>query len=313
MVRIRSFEEKALELFDLGLTPGRMHPYIGEEAVAAGACAAVEETDQIVSTHRGGGHLVARGADMRRLFAEFMGRGTGYGNGKGGPMHFHIPELGILCTTGIVGNGVPVAAGAALACQLLETDQIILCFFGDGAANTGAFHEGLNVAAIWKLPVVFICENNQYAETMPVGKAFAVKDIADRGSAYGMAGVVVDGNDVESVFHTVGKAAASARKGLGPSLIEAKTYRIGQHFSGESDHYRNQEEKEKWLQRDPIDNYRTKLLQEGGAEEEELEALEANARQEAKAAAEQVKQDPDPPADMLLRDVYAAASAEGTK
>jgi pyruvate dehydrogenase E1 component alpha subunit len=306
MVRIRTFELVALELFELGLTPGRMHPYIGQEAVAAGACAAIEEADQIISTHRSGGHLVAKGADMRLLFAEFMGKGSGYGNGKGGPMHFHIPELGVLCTTGIVGNGIPVAAGAALACQYLGTKQVILCFLGDGAANTGACHEGMNMSAIWKLPVVFVCENNQYAETMPVGKAFAVPNIAVRAAGYGMSGVTVDGNDVESVFAAVRKAAVAARKGLGPSFIEAQTYRIEQHFSGESDHYRKQEEKLKWLERDPIDIYRNRLLGEGDVDEGDLEQIVAAARREAQGAAEQAKKDPDPPAELLLRDVYAS-------
>lgn len=304
MVRIRVFEEKALELFTLGLTPGRMHSYIGQEGIAAGACAAIEEKDVIVSTHRGGGHLVARGADPRRLFAEYMGKATGYGRGKGGPMHVSIPELGVLCTTGIVGNGIPVAVGAALACQSRKSSQVVLCFFGDGAANTGAFHEALNIASIWKLPILFICENNQYGETMPVSKAIAIEDLADRALAYGMAGQVVDGNDVEAVYTQAKDAAEKAREGEGPTLIEGKTYRIGQHFSGESNHYRTSDEVEQWKARDPIIHYRALLENEKTCGRKKLSNIETAARQEVHQAAEQAKDDPLSPPDSLLRDVW---------
>ncbi len=303
MVRIRAFEEKALELFDKSLTPGRMHPYIGEEAVAAGSCAAIRGTDSIVSTHRGGGHLVAKGAEMRKLFAEYMGRATGYGYGKGGPMHISIPEIGVLCTNGIVGGGIPVAVGAALACKMQYQDSVILCFFGDGAANTGAFHESLNLASIWKLPVVFVCENNQYAETMPFSKAFATTNIAERSIGYGFTGLQVDGNLVETVYGEVTKAAERARNGKGPSLIEAKTYRIGQHFSGESNHYRQREEIEAWSRRDPISAYRAELLAGSRFTESELDEVEKNAKAEVQIASEQAISDPFPPQESLLQDV----------
>jgi pyruvate dehydrogenase E1 component alpha subunit len=304
MIRIRCFEEKTIELSRLGLTPGRMHPYIGEEAVAAGACAALEDRDCIVSTHRGGGHLIARGASPRRLLAEDLGRATGYSGGKGGPMHMSIPELGVLCTNGIVGSGIPVAAGAALAAQMQNTDQVVICFFGDGASNTGSFHEGLNIAAIWKLPVIFVCENNQYGESMPISKAIAIDNIATRAVGYGMPGMAVDGNDAEAVYGAVKEAVVRARRGEGPSLIVAKTYRIGGHFDGESGHYRTRDEIEEWRQRDPIDRYRGCLLREGTSQDSELRAVEERIRQEIEQAAQQAINDPHPSTRALVADAW---------
>jgi len=310
MVRIRAFEEKSLELFELGLMPGRLHVYFGEEAIAAGACAALRMSDVIVSTHRNGGHLVARGAGFREMFAEYMGRAAGYSGGKGGPMHFCLPEIGVLCTNGIVGSGIPVAAGAAMACRLRKTGQAVLCFFGDGASNTGAFHEGLNMASLWKLPVVFVCENNRYAETMPVDRAIAIENIADRAAAYGMRGAVVDGNDVMGVYMMVGSAVAQAREGRGPTLIEAKTYRIGPHFSGESGHYRDPEEIERWRARDPIVTFRKKLLESNITGESELDEIDAAVYEEAERAADQAKNDPFPQPVSLLQDAWVPMSAE---
>ena len=310
MVRIRHFEEKTIELSRQGLTPGRMHPYIGEEAVAAAACEVLEEDDRIVSTHRGGGHMVARGGDMRRLLAEYMGRATGYSAGKGGPMHVSIPELGVLCTNGIVGSGITVAAGAALAAQMQDTGQVILCFFGDGASNTGSFHEGLNMAGVWKLPVVFLCENNQYGETMPISKAIAIEDIGSRGAGYGMPGVVVDGNDVEAVHKAIEEAVQRARGGKGPSLIEAKTYRIGGHFDGESGHYRTREEIDEWRARDPIDRYRKWLLEQNICQESELTAIEGRVLEEVEQAAAAAMDDPMPSLDTLLTDVWMTEAWE---
>jgi TPP-dependent pyruvate/acetoin dehydrogenase alpha subunit len=304
MVRIRHFEEKSIELSRRGLTPGRMHPYIGEEAVAAAACAAMEEKDCIVSTHRGGGHIIARGADFRKLFAEYMGRVTGYSDGKGGPMHVSVPELGILCTNGIVGSGITVAAGAALAAQMQNTGQVVMCFFGDGASNTGSFHEGLNLAAVWKLPVVFLCENNQYGETMPISRAIAIEDIASRAVGYGMPGAVVDGNEIEDVYEAVEKAVAHARGGEGPSLIEAKTYRIGGHFDGESSHYRTREEIDAWRAKDPIDRYNRWLVGEGVCDASELSEMGERIREEVQRAADQAMEDPMPALDTLLTDVW---------
>jgi TPP-dependent pyruvate/acetoin dehydrogenase alpha subunit len=310
MMHIRHFEEKAIELSRRGLMPGRTHPYIGQEAVAAGACAALQDGDCIVSTHRGGGHLIAKGANLRKLFAEWMGKATGYSGGRGGPMHVSIFELGVLCTTGIVGSGIPVAAGAALAAQMQDSDQVMLCFFGDGASNTGAFHEGLNLAAVWKLSVVFLCENNQYGESMPISKAIAIEDIACRAASYGMPGVVVDGNDVEAVYKAVEEAAQRARRGKGPSLIEAKTYRIGGHFDGESSHYRSREEIDEWQKRDPIDRYRRWLLEEGICQASELAAIEQRVQEEVEQAARQAINDPFPALDSLVKDVWVPGSWE---
>lgn len=310
MVRIRHFEEKTIELSRLGLTPGRVHPYIGEEAIAAAACTVLEDSDCIVSTHRGGGHLVARGGDLRQLFAEFMGRATGYSDGKGGPMHMSIPELGVLCTSGIVGSGIPVAAGAALAAQMQNTGQVVLCFFGDGASNTGSFHEGLNLAAVWKLPVVFLCENNQYGEMTPISKVIAIEDIASRAAGYGMPGVVVDGNDVEAVYEAIEEAAGRARSGEGPSLIEAETYRIGGHFDGESSHYRSREEIDEWRAKDPIDRYRKWLLGEGICQASELATIQQRVQEEVEQAAKQAIDDPFPALDSLVTDVWVPEAWE---
>jgi len=304
MVRIRHFEEKTIELSRRGLTPGRMHPYIGEEAVAAGACAALEDGDCIMSTHRGGGHLVARGADLRKLFAEYMGRATGYSAGKGGPMHISIPGLGVLGTNGIVGSGITLAAGAALAAQMQGTGQVVLCFFGDGASNTGSFHEGLNLAAIWKLPVIFLCENNQYGETMPISRAISIDDIASRAESYGMPGEVVDGNNAEKVYTALERVVARARRGEGPALIEAKTYRIGGHFDGESSHYRSREEIDEWRKKDPVECYKKWLTDEGVCQIDELEAIERRVREEVEQAAKQAVDDPKPALESLPTDVW---------
>jgi len=305
MVRIRAFEEKAVALQEEGLTPGRMHPCVGQEAVAAGMCAALQKGDLIVSTHRNAGHLIAMGADPKRMFAEYMGRASGYSRGKGGPMHFPIPGLGVLFTTGIVGNGIPVAAGAALANLHRRSDRVICCFFGDGAANTGSFHEGLNLAALWKLPVVFVCENNRYAETMPYEKAFMIESVAIRASSYGMKGEAVAGNEVLVVFEAARSAVARARRGEGPTLIEAQTYRIGPHFSGESSHYREEAEGRRWRERDPIALLGRVLLEGGGVQAKALTELEERAKCEIEQAAIDAREEAPPSIEALLSDVTA--------
>ena len=303
LLRCRCFDEVSLGLFKDGLTPGRMHSYIGEEAIAVGAASAMRPADLMVSTHRGGAHLVARDADMRKLYAEYMGRSTGYSGGRGGPMHISVPEIGFLCTNGIVGSGIPVAVGAAMACKRNDPGKVVVCFFGDGAANTGSFHEGLNMAGLWKLPVVFICENNGYAETLPVAKGIAVQDISIRASGYGISGSTVDGNDVEIVNEEVAGAINRARVGTGPAFIEAKTYRIEQHFSGESNHYRTEGEIREWKEKDPIALFRDKLIKRGAALQE-LEQMEADIRDAVAAAAEQAKSDPFPSPETVLAQVY---------
>ena len=312
LLRCRYVEEKSLELFTEGLTPGRMHPYIGEEAIAVGTAAAMKPGDLAVSTHRGGAHLVALKADIVRVFAEYMGRATGYSAGRGGPMHISVPEIGFLCTNGIVGSGIPIAVGAAMACRRTSPEKVVICFFGDGAANTGSFHEGLNMAGIWKLPVVFVCENNGYAETLPVGKGIAVQNVSSRAAGYGISGVTIDGNDVEAVYAEMSDAIRRAREGGGASLVEAKTYRIGQHFSGESNHYRTEGEVQTWKQRDPILLFREKLLERGLAVLSDLSDLEDAVRDAVEQAVRVAKDARFPDPETALRGVYRDAQTLGT-
>ena len=238
MTKIRQFETKLQEFFAAGKIPGFVHLYIGEEAVAAGACATLRKEDYITSTHRGHGHLIAKGGDLKRMMAEIFGKRTGYCKGKGGSMHIADIELGILGANGIVGGGGPIANGAALAAKYRGQDHVAVCFFGDGASNQGTTQEALNLASAWTLPVIFVNENNGYGISCPTCKSMAVADIADRAAAYDIPGVVVDGNDVMAVFEAVGEAVKRARKGEGPSLIECKTYRWRGHFEGDACVYR---------------------------------------------------------------------------
>mgnify|MGYP003934086323 CR=1 FL=1 len=311
LLRCRHVEEVSLALFEEGLTPGRMHPYIGEEAVAVGASTAMRSGDLAVSTHRGGSHLAALKADVWRVFGEYMGRATGYSGGRGGPMHISVPEIGFLCTNGIVGSGIPLAVGAAMACRRTSPDKAVVCFFGDGAANTGSFHEGLNMAGIWKLPVVFLCENNGYAETLPVSKGIAVEKISIRAAGYGIHGATIDGNDVEAVYAEASRALERARSGEGASLIEARTYRIGQHFSGESNHYRTAEEVEAWKERDPVRLFRDRLLDRGIATPGGLQEIEAMVRSQIEEAARVAKDAPFPDPATVLEGVYRDPQSTG--
>lgn len=260
MVKIRLFEEKVSELFAGGKIPGFVHLYIGEEAVATGVCANLETHDYITSTHRGHGHLISKGGDLKRMMAELFGRETGYCKGKGGSMHIADVELGILGANGIVGGGPPLAAGAALACQYQGTGGIAVCFFGDGASNQGTTHEAMNLASCWKLPVVFVNENNLYGISCCTAKSMCVADIADRAAAYGMPGVVVDGNDVVAVYEAASEAVRRAREGDGPSLLECKTYRHKGHFEGDPCVYRNEDELKEWKEKDPILRFEEKLI-----------------------------------------------------
>jgi TPP-dependent pyruvate/acetoin dehydrogenase alpha subunit len=305
MVRIRAFEEVCLDLIAQNLFPGRHHSYVGQEAVAVGACAALEPGDKVMSTHRGSGHCLAMGLDPERLFAEFMGRATGFAKGKGGVMHVADPPHGLLATDGIVGSGASIAAGAAWALRLLGTDRVVCCFFGDGAANTGAFHEGMNLAAAWRLPVVFVCENNQYAISTKTEASVSIKDLAERAAAYGIPGTVVDGNDPVAVHHAVSEGVRRARAGGGPSLIEAKTYRLRGHYEGDPQTYREQAEVEAQASHDPVPRMRARLLAEGLADEASLALLEDRVREAIRGAAERARQAPKPRLDSLYEDVYA--------
>ncbi len=276
MLRIRRFEEKLAVLFKRGRLPGFIHLYIGEEAVAVGACSALVEADRITSTHRGHGHLIAKGAEVSRMMAELLGRRDGYCRGKGGSMHIVDFSLGIMGTNGIVGGGIPIAVGSAWGDKAQGRDSVTICFFGDGAANQGVFLEGMNLAAIWKLPVIFVCENNQYTEWTASSKLTS-GEITDRGRALGVHAERVDGNDVVGVHEAVGAAVVRARNAEGPSLIEALTYRWHGHNEGEeafSGAYRPADEIAEWRSRDPIEQFRAKLRDWGILDDAGFEQLD---------------------------------------
>lgn len=253
MMLIRRFEEKAARQRAAGLIPGFLHPYIGQEAVAVGVAAALDGGDVLTSTHRGHGHMLARGADPKRMYAELFGRTAGYNRGKGGSLHMIDVGLGFLGANGIVGGGIPLATGAGLEFKRRGKDAVAVSFFGDGASNEGSFHESLNLASLWRLPVLYVCENNLYGEFTRQDQHQVTADVADRAAAYGMTGEVVDGNDVYSVREAAAKAVARARSGAGPTLVEAKTYRHRGHFEGDMGRYRPKEEVEHWMARDPVE------------------------------------------------------------
>jgi len=260
MHRIRRFEEAAEDSYIRGLSYGTMHLSIGQEATAVGVCMALTDADYITSTHRGHGHCIAKGAELMPMFAEFLGRESGYCRGRGGSMHIADPARGNLGANGIVGGGLPIAVGAALSAKKRNTGAVAVAFFGDGANNEGAFHEALNLASIWKLSVVFVCENNQYAMSMAIGRSTAVANVADRAGAYAMPGVIVDGNDFAAVAEATFAATCRARAGEGPTLIEAKTYRTRGHSRSDRNRYRTREEIEAWKARDPIARFEAEIV-----------------------------------------------------
>jgi pyruvate dehydrogenase E1 component alpha subunit len=305
MLTIRFFEEKVFELYGQNLVPGTIHLYAGEEAVAVGVCANLRRDDYITSTHRGHGHCIAKGARLDKTMAEILGRRTGYCKGKGGSMHIADFSIGMLGATAVVGAGIPIAAGAGLSIRLRGTDQVVACFFGDGASNQGTFHEAVNLAAVWHLPVLFICENNLYAMGTSQSRVMLVENVADRAVAYGIPGVVVDGNDVLAVYEATRVAVERARRGEGPTLIECKTYRQKGHSRFDPATYRPKNEVEKWLGKDPIATFQTKLLKTGVLKQSEIEKL----RQETKIAVDEATkfaiESPFPDASEALEDVYA--------
>jgi pyruvate dehydrogenase E1 component alpha subunit len=305
MVRIRRFEERVSREFADGKIPGSVHVYIGEEAVATGAIAHLRRDDYIMSTHRGHGHLVAKGGETNRMMAELFARKTGYCLGKGGSMHIADLDIGMLGAAGIVGSGIPIATGAGLSAQLRGTDQVCICFFGDGASNIGRFHEGINLAAVWCLPVVFICENNLWAVSVPTSCSLNIPDIADRAVGYGIPGVVVDGMDVMAVYEAAGEAVARARQGKGPSLIEAKTYRFRGHFEGDSGTYRPQEEIEEWMKRDPIQTFGDKLFETKVLTKKAADAIDQDALAEMDQAVKFALESPFPEPEEALENVYS--------
>lgn len=305
MLRIREFESKAQSLFADGRIPGFVHLYLGEEAVATGVCACLRDEDYITSTHRGHGHIVAKGGDLKFMMAELYGKATGYGKGKGGSMHIADRDKGILGANGIVGAGHNIAVGAGMSAQLRETDQVCVCFFGDASTNQGTFHESMNLASVWKLPVVFVCENNNYGISMSQARHQAIKDVADRGAAYGIPGISVDGNDVLAVYEAAAEAVARARKGQGPTLVECKTYRWRGHFEGDPGNYKPKEEQEAWLKKDPIPRFEAFLKENNVMNEKELAACGEQVKDEIKEAIQFAEESPDPDVASVVQDIYS--------
>lgn len=304
MVLIRKFEDEVHRLFAAGELPGFVHLYAGEEAVAVGVCAHLRKEDFITSTHRGHGHCIAKGVEIRGMMAELYGKATGVCHGKGGSMHIADLDQGMLGANGIVGGGLPLACGPALMAKLKKTDQVTVCFFSDGATNQGTFHESLNLAAIWKLPLLFVCENNLYAETTPVEYSTSTENIAVRAVAYRMPGVSVNGMDVFSVYEATREALLRARAGEGPTLIEAMTYRYYGHYEGDALKYRSREEEQMFRERDPIKSFEQRVLAEGGLTGEELEEIARKRQAEVEAAVQFARASPFSAPEECLRDVY---------
>ena len=305
MWQIRFFEEKVDEFFAKGMIHGTTHLAVGQEASAVGSIAVLQERDKITSTHRGHGHCIAKGAEVNRMMAELFGRTTGYCKGKGGSMHIADVDKGNLGANGIVGGGFAIATGAALTSQMKNEGYVVLCFFGDGASNEGSFHEALNLASIWKLPVVFVCENNQYGMSGPAKEMMNVEDVAKRAVAYGVPGKVVDGNDVFHVMNGVGEAVERARNGEGPSIVEAKTYRWKGHSKSDAKKYRTREEEQEWRAKDPIARLRDALIEEGLLTEESAAEIKAAAKKEIEDSVEFSKASPMPTIEDLMEDIYA--------
>ncbi|MGD8624737.1 MAG: thiamine pyrophosphate-dependent dehydrogenase E1 component subunit alpha [Anaerolineae bacterium] len=305
MLKIRHFEDRVKDLFAAGEMPGFVHLYLGQEAVAVGACAPLNDDDYITSTHRGHGHIIAKGGDVKLMMAELYGKATGYNKGKGGSMHIADPRLGILGANGIVGAGLPIATGAGLSAKLLKSGRVAVCFFGDGASNQGTFHEAINIAAAFDLPVVYVCENNLYAVGTRQSDVRKVEDIADRGVGYAIPGLAIDGNDVVAVYEACKEAVDRARAGMGPTLVECKTYRWRTHFEGEPDTYRPPEEVEAWIKREPIAPYRKSLIDQGILTKAEADEIEAKVIEELDGAVEFARQSPLPEPASALEDLWA--------
>jgi len=305
MVTIRAFELKAVELFAAGQIPGFVHLYLGEEAIATGVCASLEKKDYIASTHRGHGHLIAKGGDIKIMMAELFGRTTGYCKGKGGSMHIADVDLGILGANGIVGAGMPLATGAAFTCKYKENGAVAVAFFGDGASDRATFHESLNLASTWKLPIVFLCENNGWAISNSQENHQNVTDISDRASGYGIPGVSVDGNDVIAVYEAAAAAIDRARKGDGPTLVECKSWRWRGHFEGDPGAYKDPKDQEEWLAKDPIPRLEKNLLKLKYATQAEIDDIKAAADAELEAAIKFAESSPVPDPSELFTDVYA--------
>ncbi len=309
MMLIREFEENVKTMSRGGELVGMAHCYIGEEAVAVGACAALRDDDYITGNHRSHGHPISKGGDVRRAMAELLGKATGYCKGKGGSMHLADFDIGILGESGIVGSALPVAVGAAMGSKMQGNDRVVVAFFGDGASNQGACHEAMNLAAIWKLPVIFLCENNQYAVTTSFKDSVAVENISDRAAAYDMPGVLVDGQDVLAMYEATVQAVERGRAGLGPTLMEARTYRFEDHSEGLAriirEPYRSDEEVDRWRLRDPIVLHSRWLVEQAIASEDEIEGVRQEVEETIAEALQFARESPYPEVEDLMTDMYA--------
>ena len=304
MARIRNFELMAEKLFLEGELPGFIHLYIGEESIATGVIANLRKDDFITSTHRGHGHMIAKGADINRMMAELYGRTTGCCKGKGGSMHIADFSIGVLGANGVVGGGLPIAVGAGLGVKMKKTDQVAVAFFGDGASNTGAFHESLNFASVYKLPIIFVVENNQFASTVRTKDTTSVENISDRAVGYGIPGMTIDGNDVITVYETAKEVIKRAREGGGPSLLEVKTYRIKGHFVGDPELYRDKKEVEEFWLNEPIKKFEKKLVELIMLNEIEKKKIWENSKKEIKEAVIFAKESPMPNDEDALTDLF---------
>ncbi|MFQ3620189.1 MAG: thiamine pyrophosphate-dependent dehydrogenase E1 component subunit alpha [Spirochaetales bacterium] len=308
MIRIRTFETRVEELFLAKRIPGFVHLYIGEEAIATGIMAHLRTTDWITSTHRGHGHAIAKGAQLNRMMAELYGKRTGYCKGKGGSMHIADFSVGMLGANGVVGGGYTIAVGAGMTAWMKKTDQVAVCFFGDGASNRGTFHEGLNMAAIWKLPVLFVNENNQYASTTPCSYGVSVSRVADRAAAYGIEGYSIDGNNLIEVYNTAYALIQRLRSGKGPILLECRTYRIKGHYVGDPEKYRTKEEvKQQIEQNDPIRRYTSFLLEQKITSSSEIDSLYKKVKEEVEKAVQYAEQDAYPAPQEALEDLFSSS------
>ncbi|MFP4510055.1 MAG: thiamine pyrophosphate-dependent dehydrogenase E1 component subunit alpha, partial [Spirochaetaceae bacterium] len=304
MNHIRAFEDKVAYFFSRGMVHGTTHLYSGEEATAVGALANLDDQDLMTSTHRGHGHTIGKGIDLKKMMAELLGKETGYCRGKGGSMHIADLTRGNLGANGIVGGGIPIATGAGITLKLRNEGRVVVCFFGDGALNEGTFHESVNMASIWGLPVIYICENNKYGMSFSASKSMNIDDLAVRAKAYGIPGVTVDGNDVFAVYEAVKKAKAHALK-TGPYFIVSDTYRFMGHSKSDANKYRSKEEIAEWKERDPIPRMRSVMLETGQFTDTELDEVEEQCRQDIEEAVQFAESSADPSLDNILDDVYA--------
>ncbi len=306
MLEIRCFEEAIYYVYAQGWMPGLAHLYIGQEAIAVGVCENLKKDDYITSTHRGHGHLIAKGGDLNKMMAEVMGKVTGYCKGKGGSMHIAAPELGIMGANGIVGGSIPIATGLGLSSKLEKDSRVTICFFGEGASNQGAFHEGLNMGSLWKLPIVYVCENNLYAISVSQQRSQNIEDVATRAKAYGIPGEIVDGNDVLAVYEVAQKAINHAREGKGSTLIECKTYRWGGHHVGDpGTAYRPPKEVKLWKDKCPIKGFKFSLIKRKILTQTEIDNIENEIKQRVDKAIEFARKSSYPAPEEALDDIFA--------